>query len=134
MKKYIVPAGSYWLGDPCYSIPRNLWNEWLNAAVLEDNMNALMGHTSEGYLALGIGTESGDGRYKDNYSRLLYVDSGLIGLVEEAWVPHLQSEEGTRYKVTFDNPVECYSRDGVITIGDILIPTADEDFDYGEWF
>lgn len=132
MKKYIVPAGTYWWGDPCYSVPRDLWDEWLHSAVLENNMNVLMGHTSEGYLALGIATEFGDGIYKDNYSRLLRVGSGLIGLVEEALVPNLQDEVGTRYKVTFDNPVECYSQDGVITIGDILIPTAfDED---EEWF
>ena len=130
MKKYIVPAGTYWWGDPCYSVPRDLWDEWLHA-VLETNMT-FMGHTSEGYLALGIATEFGVGIYKDNYSRLLRVDSGLIGLVEEALVPNLQDEVGTRYKVTFDNPVECYSQDGVITIGDILIPTAiDED---EEWF
>ena len=132
MKKYIVPAGTYWLGDPCYSVPRDLWDEWLHSAVLENNMNVLR-HPSEVWpIALGIATEFGDGSYKDNYSRLLCVDSGLIGLVEEAWVPNLQDEVGTRYKVTFDNPVECYSRDGVITIGDILIPTAfDED---EEWF
>lgn len=134
MKKCIVPAGTYWLGDPCYTVPKDQWMEWLDAADFEIQTDIIAARSSDGYLALGVTTEFGDGGYEDNYSRILDVDSGLIGLVEVAWVPDLQEEGGTRYKVTFDNPVECYRRDGVITIGDIQIPTALEDDDDSEWF
>jgi len=27
-----VPAGTYWIGDPCYTIPTDEWMEWLDAA------------------------------------------------------------------------------------------------------
>ena len=26
-----VPAGSYFLGDPCYAVPSHLWNELLDS-------------------------------------------------------------------------------------------------------
>ena len=27
----VVPAGEYWLGDPCYTVPDRLWMGWLEA-------------------------------------------------------------------------------------------------------
>jgi hypothetical protein len=55
-----MPAGRYWVGDPCYAVPSERWMEWLEAA---DYMNAGRYLLAEldGRSVLGIGTAYGDG-------------------------------------------------------------------------
>ena len=131
----IVPAGTYWLGDPCYSIPDHEWLEWLRAADCSNEDRLLRASLKDGNYAVGVSTAHGDGQYSDQYSRVYYVDSGMIGLVNVVWAPDLKEEKNVRYKVTFDKPVEVsWNTDGVIEIGGIYIATDDWATDEGYYY
>lgn len=74
-----MPAGEYWVGDPCYNVPDERWMEWLNAADYENERHILLAEL-DGMPVLGISTAYGDGEYYDQRGRAYPVDAGLIGL------------------------------------------------------
>lgn len=122
----IVPAGTYVVGDPCYSIPNDLWMEWLEAA---DNRNIDRSHvlqaTVNGMVAVGVRTYGGDGCFPGNDGNEYPVDAGLIGLVPIE-VADKNSMGDARVVVTFDTAVTCFNdMDGNITLGHIVIATGD---------
>lgn len=134
----VVPAGTYWVGDPCYSIPDSDWMGWLKGA----NGTTILTATYRGKLAVGVDTAYGDGVYYDQNGRSYAVDSGMIGLVETSWAldsmdlfnkTYLTEEEGTRYKLVLDEPTTVTYDEGRIIIGDLVINTnGDEEEDVCE--
>lgn len=71
-----VPAGLYFLGDPCYAVPSHLWSELLaSCEVFETPVG-----TVAGVQVLAFGTQWGDGTFEDNQGISYPVDAGLIGL------------------------------------------------------
>lgn len=88
--KFEMPAGKYWLGDPCYIYPENRWSEFCdslettveipNGIASGDNCPFI---TKEGIFVND--TEYGDGYYpvlKNNRNiGNLGVDAGLLSLV-----------------------------------------------------
>lgn len=70
-------AGIYYIGDPCYAIHENNWDE-----VLDDtNFFRNKDQTYKGAKILIGSTAYGDGFFHDNYDRVYYVDSGSIGII-----------------------------------------------------
>ena len=134
-----VPAGTYWIGDPCYTIPSWDWMEWLDAADYTSPSNVLEARLDERRYALALSTAYGDGEYLDLDRRNYGVDAGLIGVVSYDWVEdkNKHEEEGMRYLVTFDTEVEARYDDGLLTFGHIAIETNDSDpdefEDEGRW-
>lgn len=113
----MIPAGTYWVGDPCYGVPDEDWNDWLDDAGIA---NRYMSAEVRGHLVVAHGTAHGDGCYFDQQGRAYPVDAGLIGVVPVGLV------RGTPFgmnKVTFDEPFDITYADGTITIGDIVIET-----------
>lgn len=136
-----VPAGKYWVGDPCYSIPDEEWMPWLEAAdyTINDRHHILVADLGEGRYAVGVSTQFGDGYYSDNEGRGYGVDAGLIGLVSQDWpgagAKYYPRQEGIRYPLELPNEITVsYSEDGTITFGDLSIYTGDvdDDYDYDE--
>lgn len=126
----VLPAGRYYVGDPCYSIPDELWMEWLEAANYLDNPRVLVAEVG-GHTALGVGTAYGDGEYHGSDGNSYGVDAGLIGVVPE----ELGKNGSTLYAtqlVEFDTDFECRYEDGVIVLGHIRIDT-DPDEGEGCW-
>lgn len=80
VKSVDVPAGKYWLGDPCYVIKSEMWMDWLESCNYL-NERHLVGETPDGHFAIGFNTASGDGLYNDQFGFAYGVDAGLIGLV-----------------------------------------------------
>jgi hypothetical protein len=115
-----MPAGAYYVGDPCYSITdHGEWMEWLEAARYETSHVLIADH--RGKPVLGLATAYGDGCYEDQESNQYLVDAGLIGLVpvEVADAP------GGRC-VYFKESFLCSrTSDGTLTFGDIIIETGD---------
>ena len=84
-----IPAGEYWLGDPCYTIKDEDWIPWLEACnyTEEDNLVGVIPGTD--FSAVGFRTAWGDGVYplqkEEGYHWddvfALGVDAGLIGFV-----------------------------------------------------
>ena len=129
----VVPAGRYFLGDPCYAVPDAFWEHfgasndwWQKGPIAEYN----------GMKVLGFGTAFGDGEYLGTNGHHYPVDSGMIGLVPEKLalmalgklgkesVDHLGSW------IEFQMNTLCSVDDGVMTFGSVTINTKEQDEDY----
>jgi len=119
-----MPAGEYWVGDPCYAVPADRWMEWLEAAGYQTQDRYLLAHL-DGKPVLGISTAHGDGCYPDDHGNEYPVDAGLIGLVpvEIAADNDAHHLEGM-HRVRFDSDFECRYDEGVIVLGHIAINTS----------
>lgn len=76
-----LPAGSYYIGDPCYVIDRAKWG-----ALIDQNPGVVMGVTDkaidfEGHKLWMHKTRYGDGGYYDQHGAEYSVDSGLLAAV-----------------------------------------------------
>lgn len=124
----ILPSGTYWVGDPCYTVPSDRWHEWLEAAYATTHQFAdeLLLAKLDRYPIVGVRTQHGDGTYVDQEGHEYDVDAGLIGLVPVAVAqPRYLRCNGTGQLVTFDTPVVVSrSSNGVITLGHIVIDTG----------
>ena len=118
----VVPPGKYFLGDPCYAVPDDLWDELLESnAYFEIPVGKAGGHD-----VLGFSTAYGDGTYEDQYGHAFPVDAGLIGLVPVALVNEKEIAEYTELPgiwVEFTTPTTCSSNNGVLTFGKYHINT-----------
>ena len=67
-------AGTYFIGDPCYVLKDELYDEWGNESDYADG--------DYEYFAVGS-TCYGDGVYYDEYSKSEFgVDAGILGVVD----------------------------------------------------
>lgn len=84
-----LPAGEYYLGDPCYVIAED---EWLNFCHLlstfdREKMQEVSLCTNgmiaefNGHKVFVTSTNCGDGSYRDQLGNSYPVDAGLIGLI-----------------------------------------------------
>lgn len=132
-----MPAGEYFVGDPCYAVPDERWLEWLEAADYdaEPNPRILIAEL-DGKPVLGIGTAHGDGNYPGSDGNSYPVDAGLIGVVPV----EIGDYSDDKYpagpimkRVTFDRPFDCYYNKGMIVLGHIQINTEEYDLDEEGW-
>jgi hypothetical protein len=74
-----LPAGKYYIGDPCYVISdRDAWIEFIESCgYFEASCEAYIGEDK----FWAYGTAHGDGSYWCSEGKRLSVDSGLIGIV-----------------------------------------------------
>lgn len=118
-----VPAGKYVLGDPCYAVPDDCWDDLLESC---DYFRSPIGHITLDYTkkfqVLGFGTRWGDGCYAGSDGKSYPVDAGLIGLVPIELVENIL--EHSDYIVTFKKNTVCRSDgDGKLYFGSIVIDT-----------
>lgn len=121
----MIPAGTYFLGDPCYVVPDELWSPLLDATrFFEDDPHILF---QGKYNILAFSTAYGDGCFRGSDGKDYGVDAGMIGLVETTINPAAVATDYTSI-VTFDRPTQCTrDLDGTLTFGDVVIPTGDTD-------
>jgi len=125
-----MPAGTYMVGDPCYSVPNARWMEWLESADYKNNY-ILMAEL-DGQMVLGFSTAYGDGEYCDQEGNKYPVDAGMIGLVPVDLIEG-GPDADLGCVVTFTDDFLCTRSDaGLLEFGDIIINTDDEveDDDY----
>ena len=114
----MVPAGKYVLGDPCYVVPKDHWDELLSSC---DFFNRPVG-CFKGIEVLGFSTRWGDGTYADNKHRYYPVDAGLIGLVP--FSDTLEIDPTLSHIVEFTRETLCSRNgDGMLKFGSIHIDT-----------
>lgn len=75
--KYKLPAGTYYIGDPCYVIPDKEWQE----VCLKNTGYVQFAHNGEQMFMAS--TAHGDGEYEDNKGNIYRVNSGTLGAVPE---------------------------------------------------
>ena len=118
-----IPAGDYWLSDPCYTIKDEHWVPWLEACNYREEDNLVGKIPGTDFHAVGFRTAWGDGVYplqKENGryggewvdEAELGVDAGLIG-----FVPCEYGGEDSLYvhKFTFDSITSVTWREGNIS-------------------
>jgi hypothetical protein len=120
----MMPAGTYYVGDLCY-VMHNEWDEFCELTT--NGMTCLEGEfqLADGRRFATFSTAYGDGEYSDQYGNSYPVDAGLIGCI---LVEDLTEEirPGTGQVCQFNTDFEVYSENGVITIGSVVIDTAEE--------
>ncbi len=135
MKKF--PAGTYYVGDPCYAIPDEDWSDFCSN-IFEDYGE----RTREFYFEFSgeqvwcAFTKHGDGAYDDQYKRKYHVDAGLIGIVPMTLVVPEPGAEAIHdpkkraaievdggHIVDFPEEFVVGESDGVINIGQLRIDT-----------
>jgi hypothetical protein len=129
----IVPAGRYYLCDPCYAVRDEDWMPWLQAAdYTADNLgHILYGLTTDGFPVFGFNTAHGDGCWTGSDGFRYGADAGMIGLVPVGHNPNLEIEDTRKQLyplvniVEFDRPTRCRrTMDGVLTFGKVRINTG----------
>ena len=126
----LMPAGTYLVGDPCYSgIGGDKWDEWLTAAADGATGDRILLADVDGRPVIGIHTWIGDGKYPGSDGNLYAVDSGMIGAVPVELGPVTTYDKNSMQTVTFDEPFECLYREesATIVIGHIEIETDPSD-------
>jgi len=148
--EYTLPPGRYLLSDPCYVIKDKLWGKFLSDVLTPIGMfasdkvisNELIHPEFTGCV---FNTYFGDGSFKvkltseENifsaitpYNKELGVDSGMIGLMQvpEDWLNAAYTYSQGLMAFTFINKIKCFSRNGVLHFGDIVIDTKwDNEYD-----
>jgi hypothetical protein len=121
-------AGKYYVGDPCYVISDEHWDE------LGEQTNWFQNNDSfkfKGNTCFTCGTAYGDGTYYDYEGREYGVDAGLIGVVPFKCIDDNFKGEGGQI-IEFNEDFQAYEQDGTFFIGDITIETGDLD-EESEW-
>ena len=127
-----VPAGAYYLGDPCYAVPNDLWMELLGTC---DFFGVPVG-SAGGHQVVAFRTAWGDGLYQGSDGFQYPVDAGLIGLVPIALNPAFDRQDLVSL-VVYERATECSTDgNGGLMFGGVEIDTAkdweEEEDDEGE--
>jgi hypothetical protein len=122
-----VPAGQYVLGDPCYAVPYEDWDDLLASCnYFQNPIGLITKDFTKKFFVLGFSTRWGDGCYAGSDGKEYPVDAGLIGLVPIELVEDLSEHYGNI--VTFNKETICSSNgDGKLRFGGIVIDTDPED-------
>jgi len=115
-----VPAGKYWLGDPCYSVPENLWSPLLDSCEIFNLPIGKVTKNGQEYEVLAFGTAYGDGCYTDQDGHSFPVDAGLIGLTPAGLA---DDQPFGSLLVEFTEETKCSCCDGVLKFGTYTINT-----------
>lgn len=99
---YMIPAGSYWLGDPAYFVNKRLYQAILESKFME-NEDYCAGYFNN-EIIVAMRTAYGDGIYNDNENNIYQVDSGMIGLIPVSCRDDFAAVSSGRF-VTFKAPV-----------------------------
>ncbi len=126
--KVTVPAGEYILGDPCYTVPDELWDALLASTGSSDEtfddehpVGVILG-----FQVLAFSTTHGDGIYEGTDGHEYPVDAGLIGLVPVSLPGITTHDDDTAWpprRVRFLAPTVCWNDRGVLHFGQFTIDT-----------
>lgn len=127
-----MPAGEYYIGDLCYVMTDEEWNEFCSITI--DGMKCIDGEFSlkDGRRFATYGTAYGDGVYHDQYGHSYAVDAGLIGciLTKDIKAEKYENLLDLGAVMTFDSSfVTSGGRgekdwEGVIQFGHVMIETS----------
>lgn len=141
----MLPAGKYFIGDPCYVIRDEDWSDILDEtrffglyatekAMMEDDYSAKDEQNGifkyKGHKLAASSTAYGDGEYHSNVGTKFSVDAGLLAAVPMALVDmtaYGDTLEKLGAFVEMEEDFDVDYNDGVITFGHIEIYTGDED-------
>lgn len=134
-----LPAGRYFIGDPCYVIADSDWIEFCDLSFDKNGPGQGDGVLNfRGHAMLAGGTAHGDGVYIDQLGNRYGVDAGMLGIVPEAlWDTKNGNNASDLGVVTsFDVPFVAECCAGRFNFGGFVIDTDgsddDDDVDYSD--
>ena len=132
-----MPAGRYYVGDLCYVMTDDEWDEFCSLTIKGDRCLDGEFVMRDGRRFATYGTRWGDGEYQDQHGNCYGVDAGLIGCIrvediradKYANIERLGTihEFGTDFVTGGGRGEKDWS--GTIQFGRILIETGEE-FEY----
>jgi hypothetical protein len=128
--KMHVPAGKYYLCDPCYVVNDDQWNDYLRS--LYSVTDGVFEFKES--ICVAFVTEYGDGTYEDQHGNMFDVDSGLIGItpIDCAFL----NDQPNKYLIIeFLKPTEVSTINGLLVFGEYIIDTSGDDVydDYDDY-
>jgi hypothetical protein len=138
-EKLSLPAGAYYIGDPCYILNSEVYDRILMPSVYEAERNRrksyeFYSNPNNEYTQRGVvmRTLEGDGCFTSNIDFLFPVDSGQIACIDIACIGirdtvHNSIDKKFVYLYTIRKPFDCVRHDnGVLRFNSISINTGDE--------
>jgi hypothetical protein len=121
--KFSLPAGTYYIGDPCYVFRDGNWSKVCDNLGKSDGIFDCLS-----MLFFMAGTEYGDGCYYDQDGHMFDVDAGVLGAVP---VELVEDKDGLRLGLVKDFPSGLkIEYDGHrFDFGGIIIETDDSYYD-----
>lgn len=77
----MMPAGKYYVGDLCYVMTDDEWDEFCYLTIVSNECVDGEFQFKDGRRFATYGTMYGDGEYLDQYGNRYSVDAGLIGCI-----------------------------------------------------
>ena len=121
-----MDAGKYYVGDLCYVLSDNEWQEVCQLMSYDNGMEKLK--LSSGKEICLSNTAYGDGTYTDEEGREYWVDSGTIGCVLVSDMSKNHNGEGGNI-IDFPNHFNCFENDGTLAFGNVVIKTGNDAWD-----
>lgn len=117
--------GTYWVGDLCYVLQADEWDELMIQTSLAEEAVAEIRGFKVGY----CGTAFGDGVYMDEERNLYPVDSGSIGIMplEKIKVSNKIMQLGRIIQMPESFSIE--NQNGRLRFGNVLIDTDFREFE-----
>lgn len=146
----VLPAGKYFVGDPCYAVPDDKWMRVLeetgylglyaNRESMENfpyppnDGNKYGMWLFEGFAIGASSTKYGDGGYFDQNGNCYSVDSGTLGVVPIELIESFDEYDLNTLGriVDFPIPFTVEYSDGIVFIDDIEINTDPKHDDYDD--
>lgn len=141
--KATLPAGKYYIGDPCYAVPNDgpksvLWGDICDEMFDGGGMNSGPNQSVSnipGVIFWADSTAYGDGVYfADGYE--FSVDSGLLGIMPWSTVEFFNradfSATDSGAVIEFDEPFEIEFHGGRFEINHMVIETGYDEESYDE--
>lgn len=127
MSQKKLPAGKYYIGDPCYVIDDEVWGEFLDPFWSSRPAGVF---DFDGHTCACFNTAWGDGQYKlEPIGDWLPVDAGIIGAIPAVLCTRGGAHDGAM--VEFDEPFTCQAVNGKLYFGEYSVET-NEDYDDDE--
>ncbi len=121
----MMPAGRYYVGDLCYVMSDDEWNEFCTLTIV--NHECLSGEfqLADGRRFATYSTAYGDGTYRSNIGTSHCVDAGLIGCIrlDDIASDKYSDIERLGAVVNFDTDFDTGELDGTIWFGPVKIDT-----------
>jgi hypothetical protein len=114
-----MPAGLYYIGDPCYVLSREDYNALIEKKYGDEkpphNTYEIDGRK------LAVFDVEEDGGYATNKEGDVLVDSGCIGAVPLSLVVDMEKADFTGFFEEFETPTPCGFVDDRLVFGDLVI-------------
>lgn len=124
----MLPAGKYYIGDPCYVIRDHNWSDFCEAFFKAEQEDQDV-FEYDGQTVFASHTFYGDGRFDDQDGYTYGVDAGMIGAIPLALIPGGEAQAAANGRVVdFKQPFDAwYEKDGTFWIGNVRIFTGFDD-------